>query len=222
MLGSLPCGVLAGWAAVHGHGLQLVVVLPIVLAATWLLTTPYGSAVAAAPLLAMPVRVIPVAPTIPHLDPKTTWALLGAVATFVFWFYGARRKALSGYALGALVVVSVAVFVFGMAYGARKQDSLYIIIAAGTGLALGSTLLDARHAAGWCSSARCSGSPRWPRRSASRTRGSPSWAPTGTRTSQHAGATRAASSFGHPLIAGACLMMLAMFALSCAGEARAW
>ena len=90
VLGSLPFGVLAGWAAVHGHGPQLAVVLP-VLVSGWLLTTPYGSA-RRRPAVAVPVRVIPGAPTIPHLDPKTTWALLGAGATFVFWFYGARRR----------------------------------------------------------------------------------------------------------------------------------
>lgn len=222
MLGSLPFGLFAGWAAVHGHGVQLIVAIPILAVGGWLLTTPYGSAVAAAPLLALPVRVMPNAPTFPHLDPKTTWALIGAAATFVFWFYGARRKAVNPYAIAALVVVSVAVFVFGMANGVRKQDSLYIIITAGVGLVLGGTLIDqkARRAlvvlgAGLAlvAMAEAVGLPN-------------PWVSVLGATryidlSNVKGATRASSSFGHPLIAGACLMMLAMFALTLRGRGTA-
>jgi hypothetical protein len=214
-LGSLPCAVLAGWAAAHGHGPELLVAVPLLAVAAWLLTTPYGSAVVAAPLLALPVRVMPGVPTIPHFDPKLTWALVAAAAMFVFWFYGARQRALSPWTAAALVVVSVAVFLLGEAYGARKQDSLYIIVTAATGLALGCTLLDEKARRGLVAlgaglalvamgEALGFSNPWVTLLHVNRYQD----------LSNVNGATRAASSFGHPLIAGACLMMLAMFALT--------
>ena len=97
--------------------------------------------------------------------------------------------------------------------GARKQDSLYIILTASAGLALGSTLLDdqARRglvllgaALGLVALAEAVGFPN------------PWITVLGANRYQDlgnvAGAARASSSFGHPLIAGACLMMLGMFA----------
>jgi hypothetical protein len=222
VLGSLPCAVLAGWAAAHGHGPELIVAIPLLAVSAWLLTTPYGSAVAAAPLLALPVRVMPGAPTIPHLDPKLTWALVAAGATFVFWFYGARRRALSPWAAAALVVVGVAAFLLGEANGVRKQDSLYIIVTAATGLALGSTLLDEKARRGLVALGAVL---------AIVAMGEALGLPNPWISILHAnryqdlsniqGATRAASSFGHPLIAGACLMMLAMFALTLRGKGAA-
>jgi hypothetical protein len=222
VLGSLPCAVLAGWAAAHGHGPELIAAVPLVAVAAWLLTTPYGSAAAAAPLLALPVRVMPGAPTIPHLDPKLTWALVAAGATFVFWFYGARQRRLSPWTAAALAVVGAAVFLLGEAHGARKQDSLYIIITAATGLALGSTLLDEKARRGLVllgaglalvAIGEAVGLPN-------------PWvtvlgANRYVDLSNVQGATRAASSFGHPLIAGACLMMLGMFALTLRGKGAA-
>jgi hypothetical protein len=219
VLGSLPCAVLAGWAAAHGHGPELIVALPLLAVAAWLLTTPYGSAAAAAPLLGLPVRAIPGTPTIPHLDPKLTWALVAAGATFVFWFYGARRRALSPWTAAALVVVAVAAFLFGEAHGARKQDSLYIIVTAATGLALGSTLIDEKARRGLVGLGAVL---------AIVAMGEAFGLPNPWVSILHAnryqdlsniqGASRAVSSFGHPLIAGACLMMLAMFALTLRGK----
>lgn len=222
MLGSLPCAVFAGWAAANGHGVELIVAVPLLAVAARLLTTPYGSAVAAAPLLAVPVRALQTTPTIPHLDPKVTWALVAAGATFVFWFYGARRRALSPWTATALVVVAVAAFLLGEAHGARKQDSLYIILSAATGLALGSTLVDEKARRGLVALGALL---------AVVAMGEAFGLPNPWVSILHAnryqdlaniqGATRAASSFGHPLIAGACLMMLAMFALTLRGKGAA-
>jgi hypothetical protein len=206
VLGVIPASLVLGYAA-NSRTIALVVVFGASLAATAVgIRRKWGAAICLAPVFLLPVTVMTSLPDTGSLKPRFILAVISAILATAYWRQGAGKPELNRWALSAAGFLFVALIALGQRTHTSLQESASLPLFAYSGLIVG----------------QCLRSPKAMRAVAVlavplatlailETLGFEHvWsvalhANTYTALSEENSASRSTSSFGHPLIAGACL-----------------
>lgn len=211
----IPSGVLLGLAACSRTGEILVTLLAIALICVVGVRHRWGSVICLAPVFLFPVTVMTTLTNVGSLHWRLILAMVSATLATAYWLQGAGRPNLNPWSLAAVGFLSIALLVLGARTHASIQNSLSLGLFAYSGLIVGQCL---RHPttikaiavlavplAALAILEAIGFQNVW-----SKLLHANAYLETATAYN----AARSTASFGHPLIAGACLMATGLLLLS--------
>jgi O-Antigen ligase len=209
VLGSVVLGAVA--ASSIGTALTLGVILLAV--AVFGVSRRWGSAICLAPVFLVPVTTMPSLSDLGPLHPQLLLALASAALTTLYWLWGAGRPELNRWSLCAAAFLGLALALLDIRSGLNSlQAAISVFLYAYTGLVVGQCMRDPRAVRALAflavpvallaiSEALGLHSIWFTVFHADKIKGVSS-------------AIRSSASFGHPLIAGACLVIAGLLLLS--------
>jgi hypothetical protein len=211
----VPAGVLLGLLATSSVAVDVVGFLIAVLVCVIGVQRRWGTAICVAPVFIFPVTVITDLPSAGSIHWRLILAVLSALLATAYWSQGGGRPRLNSWSFAAVGFLSIALLMLGARTHASIQNSLSLALFAYSGLIVGQCLrrpaaikaitvlavplaiLAIAEAAGlknvWSSLLHANAY---------------------LATASAADAARSTASFGHPLIAGACLTATGLLSLS--------
>jgi hypothetical protein len=213
-LGVIVSSVLLGLAAASGVGAILVVLALVISIAIAGVRHRWGSAICLAPVFLLPVTTMPSLPNVGPIHPLLILAIASAGLTTLYWRWGAGKPKLNPWTLTAVAFLGVALLGLGLRSGLNSlQEAVGLAMFAYTGVIVGQCLRDpvAIKAIAYLAVPiailallEAIGLQNL-------------WA-TLLHADKFASSTnmaiRSTASFGHPLIAGACLVATGLLLLS--------
>lgn len=213
--GIFPLCVLLGLAVSTRRGAIFVIVIVLATIATLGVRHRWGSVICLTPVFLFPVTVMTRLPSAGALHWRFILASVTATLVTIYWLQGARRPKLNQWSLAAVGFLFISLLVLGRRTGISLQDSASLPLFAYSGLIIGQCLRDstairalaflAVPIAGLAILEAVGLENVW---------GIVFHANAYTGSLAATGTTRSTTSFGHPLIAGACLTATGLLLLS--------
>jgi hypothetical protein len=215
-IGCIPALALLAFAATSRTVAIMLVLVAIAFAGVVGVRHRWGATICLAPVFLLPVTVMTTLPAVGILHWRFILAVITAALATSYWRHGAGRPKLNPWSLGAVGFLFVALLALGEHNHVSLQESVSLPLFAYSGLIVGQCLL--RHPA----SIRAIALLAVPLATLAilEALGLEDVWSTAFHANAHAAiaeahnATRSIASFGHPLIAGACLMATGLILLS--------
>jgi hypothetical protein len=214
-IGVLALGIPLGLLATSKRGIELAVIVPTIALGVIGTRRRWGAAVCLAPVFLFPVTTITDLPSIANLHWRFILAVISALLATSYWRSGAHRPNLNPWTLAAVGFLGIALLALGRRNGISLQESVSLPLFAYTGAVVGQCLRDPIA----IRALACLAVPIAILALLEAVGLQSIWA-----TVLHANeyeslahtneAARSTASFGHPLIAGACLLATGLLLLS--------
>jgi hypothetical protein len=139
-LGIIICSVLLGLAATLGAGTILIILVFAIFIATVSVRSRWGAAACLAPVFLLPVTTIPTLQNIGSIHWRLVLAVVSAVLATSYWLSGANRPNLNPWSFASVGLLGIALLILGERTGASVQNSLSLALFAYSGLMIGQCL----------------------------------------------------------------------------------
>lgn len=143
LLGIILSSVALGLAAALGAGAILTALVLVTIVAIIGVRHRWGTAICLAPVFLLPVTTMPTLPNVGPIHPRLILATVSAVLTTLYWRSGAGRPKLNYWSLAAVGFLGVALLVLGLSTGLNSlQEAISLTMFAYTGVIIGQCLRD--------------------------------------------------------------------------------